>query len=63
MGGRSGHSAVRAFGVARVMFGSDFPYFDPEDSLHRLAAEGLTAGELEMLGAGNAARVFTWGAS
>lgn len=51
-------STIRAFGVERVLFGSDFPYFDPEDSLDRLADAGLTAGELEMIGAGNAERIF-----
>jgi uncharacterized protein len=51
-------STVRAFGVERVLFGSDFPYFDPEDSLDRLGAAGFSAAELEMIGAGNAERVL-----
>ncbi|WP_028920859.1 amidohydrolase family protein [Pseudonocardia acaciae] len=51
-------ATVRAFGVERVLFGSDFPYFDPEESLDRLAGAGFTAGELDMIRAGNAERVF-----
>lgn len=51
-------STVRAFGIERVLFGSDFPYFDPEDSLDRLATAGFTAGELAMIRTGNAERIF-----
>lgn len=52
-------STIRAFGVERVLFASDFPFFAPEDSLERLEAAGLTPGELEMVRAGNAERIFT----
>jgi predicted TIM-barrel fold metal-dependent hydrolase len=51
-------ATVRAFGVERVLFGSDFPYFDPEDSLDYLAGAGLTEGELDMVRSGNAERLF-----
>lgn len=51
-------SAVRAFGVERVLLGSDFPYFDPEESLDRLDAAGLTAGEFEAVSAANAKTLF-----
>ena len=51
---------IRAFGVERVMFGTDFPFFDPEDSLSQLAAAGLSDAEMEMVTAGNAERLF-WG--
>lgn len=51
-------STVRAFGVERVLFGSDFPYFDPEDSLGYLGGAGLSASELELVTGGNADRIF-----
>jgi predicted TIM-barrel fold metal-dependent hydrolase len=53
-------STVRAFGVERVLFGSDFPYFDPEDSLDCLGGAGLSASELELVMAGNAERIFAF---
>jgi predicted TIM-barrel fold metal-dependent hydrolase len=49
---------VRAFGVERVMFGTDFPFFDPADSLDYLSGAGFTAGELEAITSTNAERVF-----
>lgn len=51
-------STVRAFGVERVLFGSDFPYFDPEDSLDYLGSTGLSASVLELVMGGNADRIF-----
>jgi uncharacterized protein len=53
--------AIRAFGVDRVMFGSDFPYFDPEACLDGLLASELSAMELDAVGAGNAAALFALG--
>lgn len=58
LAGEGLRSAVRAFGFERVLFGSDFPYFDPEESLDRLAAAGLTDAELEAITAANAAIVL-----
>jgi hypothetical protein len=49
---------VRAFGVERVMFGTDFPYFDPADSLNYLNDAGLADAELEAVTSGNAMRLF-----
>jgi predicted TIM-barrel fold metal-dependent hydrolase len=49
---------VRTFGVDRVMFGTDFPFFDPADSLDYLSSAGFTAGELEQITGANAERVF-----
>src|SRR5437016_5246146 len=40
---------VRAIGVDRVLFGSDFPYFDPEASLDRLLEAGLSPAETAMV--------------
>jgi len=50
--------AIRGFGVDRVLFGTDFPYFDPETMLDRLQALALTADELEKITSRNALRVF-----
>jgi predicted TIM-barrel fold metal-dependent hydrolase len=51
-------SIIRDFGVERVLFGSDFPYFDADDSLDYLGDAGLSAGELELVMAGNAERIL-----
>lgn len=45
--------AIRSFGVERVLFGSDFPFFDPEGSLDALSNAGLSEGEFEMVTRGN----------
>jgi hypothetical protein len=58
LSGRRLRSAVRAFGVERVLFGSDFPYFDPEKSRDSLDAAGLTASEFEAVCSGNAKTLF-----
>lgn len=49
---------IRAFGVERVLFGTDFPYFDPGRSLDRLQTCGLSPGELELVMGANAERLF-----
>lgn len=46
-------TAIKSFGVDRVLFGSDFPFFDPEESLDALSAAGLSDGEFEMVTGGN----------
>lgn len=42
-------AAIRGFGVERVLFGSDFPFFDPEGSLDALSAAGLSNDQFEMV--------------
>jgi predicted TIM-barrel fold metal-dependent hydrolase len=49
--------SIRSFGVERVLFGTDFPYFDPEASLDRLHTSGLSLDELETVQAGNFERL------
>jgi predicted TIM-barrel fold metal-dependent hydrolase len=49
---------VRDFGIDRVMFGTDFPFFDPADSLNALTDAGFSPGELEALTTANAERLF-----
>ena len=50
--------AIRGFGVERVLFGSDFPFSDPERSLDFLTEAGLSSSELEMVVSGNAENIF-----
>lgn len=49
---------IREFGVERVMFGSDFPFFDPASALEALSETGLSDAELEQVTTGNAARLL-----
>ena len=51
--------AIRSFGVERVLFGTDFPYFDPEASLDRLLSCGLSDDELSAVTGENAAKIYT----
>lgn len=50
--------AIRGFGTERVIFGSDFPWADPEDDADRLLALHLKDSELEMVSWKNAAELF-----
>jgi predicted TIM-barrel fold metal-dependent hydrolase len=50
--------AVRSIGIERVLFGSDFPYFDPEESLDYLVSSGFSEPELDALTLANARRIF-----
>jgi predicted TIM-barrel fold metal-dependent hydrolase len=50
--------AIRAVGFDRVLFGTDFPYFDPETCLDRLEALDLSADEMERITWRNPARLF-----
>lgn len=50
---------IRSIGVERVMFGSDFPWYDPGHSADRTAdLPGLGRAELEAVLGGNATRVL-----
>ena len=49
---------VREVGVERVMFGSDFPWYDPADSVERLLGMGFDDEEKQLLFAENAIRIF-----
>jgi len=50
---------VEAFGVERVLFGSDFPYFDPTASLDALGSCGLDDDAVEAIAWGNAAELLS----
>ena len=58
LGGTELRDVVRGFGVERVLFGSDFPFSDPERSLDYLSEAGLSSSELEMITRGNAEELF-----
>lgn len=47
---------IRTVGAARVMFGSDYPWFDPAEDLARLRSLPLQAAELRQILGENAAR-------
>jgi len=40
---------IEAFGADRVMFGSDFPMWDPESELHKLQAMGFSKADYEKM--------------
>jgi hypothetical protein len=50
--------AIRSIGVDRVLFGTDFPYFDPETCVDRLEALGLSVEEMETISWKNPLRLF-----
>ncbi|UCB42046.1 MAG: amidohydrolase [Dehalococcoidales bacterium] len=51
-------SLIREVGVERVMFGSDFPWFDPADSVARLLHLEFSEEEKQLLFAENAIRIY-----
>ena len=50
--------ALRGVGFDRVLFGTDFPYFDPEACVDRLETLGLSADEMERITWKNPVRLF-----
>lgn len=52
---------IREIGVERVMFGSDFPWYDPADSVARLLRMEFTEAEKRLLFAENAIRIYKLG--
>ena len=49
---------IRQAGVERVMFGSDFPWFDPAEALEKALELELSEEEKQLLLAENAVRIF-----
>ncbi len=49
---------IRSFGPERVLFGSDFPWSDPEKDFERVKNLGLTDDEVEMIFYRNAMELF-----
>ncbi len=52
---------ISSIGAGRVLFGSDFPWSDPEKDIDRLLGIGLTDRELELVTRENAERLFRLG--
>ena len=50
--------AWRAFGIERVLLGSDWPYLSPRDHVALLQQYPLTPEELDAIVHGNGARLF-----
>jgi hypothetical protein len=53
--------AIRDFGVDRVLYGSDFPWVNPEKDANKLVELGLQNDALEKIAHKNAAKLFGWG--
>lgn len=49
---------LRQFGIDHLFFGSDFPLYTPEETLHALAEYGFMPDELKKICSENAARVW-----
>lgn len=49
---------IRRYGADRVLFGTDYPMWSPNDEIKRLVSLGLEKDELEMILSGNAKRLF-----
>jgi len=49
---------VRGYGAERVLFGSDYPMWDPGQEVERLRAAGLTNSEMELILHKNAERLL-----
>lgn len=49
---------IKNFGIERVLFGSDFPWFDPDKNADRLLRLNLGENELEMLAWKNSTELF-----
>jgi predicted TIM-barrel fold metal-dependent hydrolase len=58
LGPRRSRELIRAFGAERMLFGTDFPMWDPKEELDRFYAMGLTSAEQELILHKNAERVL-----
>ena len=61
LGDQGLREAIRAFGADRVLFGTDFPMWDPGRELEKVRGLGLTSGELEKILYKNALTVLEIG--
>ena len=52
---------IRRIGVNRVLFGSDWPWFDPLRAIGQISKLGFSGEEEQMILGKNAARVFGLG--
>ncbi len=51
-------SIVREIGVERVMFGTDFPFIDPNEQIERMKRLTFTEEEKQLVFSGNAKRIY-----
>ena len=59
LGKRRSEELIRAYGAERILFGSDYPMWDPAAELERFHALSLSDNEKEMILSGNALRILT----
>jgi predicted TIM-barrel fold metal-dependent hydrolase len=53
-------SAVATIGAARVLFGSDFPFYRPGDIISSIESSGITEEAVAMILESNARRLLGW---
>lgn len=58
LGNRRSRELIRFYGAERMLFGSDYPMWDPGAELQRLRGLGLTEEELELMLYKNAERIL-----
>jgi predicted TIM-barrel fold metal-dependent hydrolase len=46
--------------VSQLLFGSDYPYWPPDQTASGLASLGIAAADLKAIESGNASRLFHW---
>ena len=59
LGNRRSEELIRAYGAERILFGSDYPMWDPAVELERFQTLRLSDNEKEMILSGNALRILT----
>ncbi|MDR1001223.1 MAG: amidohydrolase family protein [Clostridiales bacterium] len=58
LGNRRAKELIRVYGAERVLFGTDYPMWNPKEELERLYALNLTSREMELILAANAIRLL-----
>jgi aminocarboxymuconate-semialdehyde decarboxylase len=54
-------AALELFGVDHMMFGTDYPFWEPRRTIDTLEAAGLSGAETEAIDRGTAERLFSFG--
>jgi len=58
LGNRRSEELIRAYGAERLLFGSDYPMWDPAVELERFLSLNISASEKDMILSGNALRIL-----